>query len=225
MNALAEHLGTGLEVRRSTLYVLRAGSMIDPKGQEAIAGRGRSASTTGAGSTPTPSSSPAPAAVVLADDHGRGGAAHPAPRHRLRPDPRPADRPRRRPGRSPAGRRAAARRSVRLHRRQPGQGRVRRPRRDLPRHAGVVVEWWGRPAAEAQAALIEAASPWLGGTNVVAAQLKRGDPPPRRRSGRSRAGWRPMAPARWSWPATRPPGRELKARPCQGGRRGRAAQP
>jgi len=35
------------------------------------------------------------------------------------------------------------------------------------------LEWWDRPAAEAQAALIEAASPWLGGTNVVAAQLKR----------------------------------------------------
>ena len=35
------------------------------------------------------------------------------------------------------------------------------------------LEWWDRPAAEAQAALLEAAAPWLGRAIVVAAQLKR----------------------------------------------------
>jgi renalase len=35
------------------------------------------------------------------------------------------------------------------------------------------LEWWDRPAAEAEAALLEAAAPWLGPASVVAAQLKR----------------------------------------------------
>jgi len=33
--------------------------------------------------------------------------------------------------------------------------------------------WWDRPVAEAQAALVEAAAPWLGRASIVAAQLKR----------------------------------------------------
>jgi renalase len=35
------------------------------------------------------------------------------------------------------------------------------------------LEWWDRPRAEAQAALLEAAAPWIGRATVVAAQLKR----------------------------------------------------
>ena len=165
------------------------------------------------------------AAVVLAAHHRRHRAPAGPAHHRLRPHARAARgaRPSRRHPR--AGRRAGRRRDVQLHRRQRGQGRLRRSGRDVPRPPGLVARAVGPAAGRGPRRADRAGPPVAGrrGRRRVPAQavaLRH----PQASLARPVLGRPGRRPGPWCWPAMPSPVRGSRARRCRASPRPRRSR-